>query len=71
MIPWQRTARMLTVAVAVTVSVTVFLTTHRRQPPPSRGSSRTKKPGTRGMSCSSLARTTARAALPRPFPSVR
>src|SRR5438874_1346839 len=33
MIPWQRTARMLTVAVAVTVSVVVFLTTHRRQPP--------------------------------------
>src|SRR5438128_4649610 len=34
MIPWQRTARMLTVAVAVTVSVVVFLTTHRRQAPP-------------------------------------
>ena len=33
MIPWQRAARMLTVAVAVTVSVAVFLTTHRRQPP--------------------------------------
>jgi hypothetical protein len=34
MLAWQRRARTLIAAVAVIVSVTVFLTTHRRQPPP-------------------------------------
>ena len=34
MMAWQRGARLMTVAVGVTVSVAVFVTIRRREPPP-------------------------------------
>jgi lipopolysaccharide export system protein LptA len=34
MVTWQRRARLVTVAVGLTVSVVVFVSTHRREPPP-------------------------------------
>jgi hypothetical protein len=34
MLAWQRRARLMTVAVGVTVSVAVFVTSRRREPPP-------------------------------------